>query len=230
MTDATREQLEKARLAREIAKAQEARAKARSAEAKANERERVEAEGRLSEVELMERLGIKSRSTVLGWRKKGCPHKIEGQRVFYSLQAVQAWRSGGGMKAHGRPRKGGGGSEAAKSLAEMLDAAETYSDLGEISKRAGALVLSGDLASTDASAFKSLLAEARMNAKAASEEPDEEALKQRVLAGREAYAMVRAYEGIVCEERRERVLRFLVSEFNADLVEHPPVDTGKVAS
>ena len=44
-----------------------------------------------------------------------------------------------------------------------------------------------------------------------------------VMAGEEAYALVRIFEGIVSDERRVRILEHIVSEARIDIKEHPDV-------
>lgn len=111
-------------------------------------------------------------------------------------------------------------------LVSLVSAAESEEDLREAARATTTALASGRLPVAQANGIEKLLARQGALLRQQREAPDEEAKLQRVVAGREAFALVRAFEGMVCDSRRERVLRYIVDEFQADLAEHPPVDTG----
>lgn len=136
---------------------------------------------------------------------------------------VGAWRSAS------RSSSEGDDEDRRSCYAAALRAATTDEERGRLQHELAALTSEGVFTSAEAQAIRQALAGAMGHDKAAREAPDEEARRQRVVAGPEAYALVRAFEGIVSDERRERVLRFVASEFSADLAEHPPVDSGRAS-
>lgn len=114
-------------------------------------------------------------------------------------------------------------------FAAALRAAQTDEQRAQLQHELAALVAAGIYSHQEANAIRQALASATSHGREARNAPDEEARRQRVYAGADAYALVRAYDGIVSDERRERILRMVAAEFAADLEEHPPIDTGRLS-
>ena len=127
--------------------------------------------------------------------------------------------AGGGTSSEGCPRQ---------AFASAVRAAGSDEERSRLQHELTALTAEGVFTASETQAMRQTLAGAMGHDKAAREAPDEEAKQQRVFAGPEAYALVRVFDGIVSAERRERILRFVASEFQADLVEHPAADTSRM--
>lgn len=162
---------------------------------------------------------------------------VDSKPVAYLLREYKAGRlpspgavkSGEGAWGAGLVASDDGEGGEREAFAAAVRAATTDEERSRLQHELAALGALGVFAHSEVQAIRQALAGAMGHDKAARDAPDEEAKLQRVLAGREAYALVRAFEGIVSDDRRERILRYVVGEFNSDLAEHPPVDTGRVA-
>lgn len=120
----------------------------------------------------------------------------------------------------GRPRK------RSDDLAALIRSIETHQDAIKALIEAAGLAAEGKLAKTQADAIKSLIGEARAHLKDERDAPKD--TTDRVLfLGPSAVDVVRLWEGIVSDERRARILEFLLAEFRADEIEHPGMDTGQ---
>jgi len=113
-------------------------------------------------------------------------------------------------------------------LVEQIRAARTHEDRMRVQQEAGAMALQGKLEKWQLTAVHDTLQEARKEAKTQREIADAGA-DRVLLAGEESYALVRAYEGIVCGDRRARILELVAAAAEADLEEHPDVDTSPEA-
>lgn len=120
----------------------------------------------------------------------------------------------------GRPRK------KSDELAAMIRAISTHQDAVRALIEAAGLAAEGELAKTQADAIKSLIGEARAHLKDERDAP-KDTTDQVLFLSPSAVDVVRLWEGIVSDERRTRILEFLVAEFRADEIEHPGMDTGQ---
>ena len=118
----------------------------------------------------------------------------------------------------GRPRK------KSDELAAMYRDDDVRAKLA--AAEAAGLAAEGELAKTQADAIKSLIGEARAHLKDERDAP-KDTTDQVLFLSPSAVDVVRLWEGIVSDERRTRILEFLVAEFRADEIEHPGMDTGQ---
>ena len=114
-------------------------------------------------------------------------------------------------------------------LGEKIRAAKTYDDLVEISKEVGALLGSGSLAPARGRAIQALLAEARHNMRARRELEGDDDPEHLILLTKQGGELVRAFESICSDERREAILDFVRAEAEVDLAEFPNVDMARTA-
>lgn len=112
-------------------------------------------------------------------------------------------------------------------FAEAVLAASSDEERARLQHRLAHLIALGVYGHQEANAIRQSLNTATAHNREARNAPGDEARESRVYAGPDSYALVRAFDGIVCDERRTRILRYVADEFQADLVEHPPVDTSK---
>lgn len=106
-------------------------------------------------------------------------------------------------------------------LMERIRAASSDRDREEIAHELAALVAGQAVAPDEAAQIRAALAEARNAAeKKRAVEPAPE-VERAVLAGPEAYDLIAAYEGIVSDQRRAEVLRYVLAQLEVDKAEHP---------
>lgn len=126
------------------------------------------------------------------------------------------------------PRGPGRPPKKSPTLAEQIRSIETRQDAIAALIEGAAQAVEGKLTKHQADSAKALISEARQHLKDARDDPGETTDRQLFLSP-SALELVRLWEGIVSEERRERVLRMVVAEFELDLLEHPEVDTAAQA-
>lgn len=114
-------------------------------------------------------------------------------------------------------------------LDERIRAAQGFGDLIAINQEVAALLASGTLLPSRGQAIQRLMAEARQNLLAQQQAGQEHADQRMFLCTEEGGLLLRVFEGIVSDARREVVLRVVKEQASADLREHPDVDTGAAA-
>ncbi|MGE0713791.1 MAG: helix-turn-helix domain-containing protein [Planctomycetota bacterium] len=112
-------------------------------------------------------------------------------------------------------------------LGDRIRAAESHRDLAVISKEVGALLGTGALHPARGRAIQALLAEARHNLREHREVEGVEEPQRLLLVSEEGAELLEAFEWIVSEERRGRVLALVKAEADADVAEDPHVDTAQ---
>ena len=115
-------------------------------------------------------------------------------------------------------------------LSERIRAARTNDDLVGISKEVGALLGQGALSPARGRAIQALMAEARHNMREHREAEGNEDPDTLILVTHEGGRLLRAFEGIVSDERRARLIALAEDEARADLAEHPNVDLARDSS
>jgi len=114
-------------------------------------------------------------------------------------------------------------------LDRKIREARGFRDLVAINQEIAALLASGSLLPSRGQAIQRLMAEARQNMLAQQDAGREHADGRVFLCTEEGGLMLRVFEGIVANARREIVLRVLKEQAEADLQENPNVDTGAAA-
>lgn len=196
-----------------------------------------------------------SKRTVTSWVAKGCPVTPQpGRSHLFNEDEVREWRQRalgvGDEPAVAASRDNLARAELARkitlarrnelelaaerglrdlNLDEQIRAAKTHDDLMEISKEVGALLGSGALSPARGRAIQSLLAEARHNMKEHREAEGDDDLERLVLLTEEGGELVRLFEGLISDERREAILATVRSEAELDLIEFPNVDLTRAA-
>lgn len=113
-------------------------------------------------------------------------------------------------------------AEDPEALAAAILAARSHDDLQALAQRIAAAVASATMEPRAANALSTLLKEARSNQmQVVKAQPDVVDPDRTLLAGPEAYELVEAFEGIVSDERREAVLRYVRSQAEVDRAEQP---------
>jgi excisionase family DNA binding protein len=110
-------------------------------------------------------------------------------------------------------------------LGDRIRAAQTHRDLAVISKEVGALLGTGTLHPSRGRAIQALLAEARHNLREHRQVEGDEEPQRLLLVSEEGAELLEAFEWIVSEERRARVLALTKAEAEEDAAEDPHVDT-----
>ncbi|HBP22635.1 MAG TPA: hypothetical protein DEA08_33255 [Planctomycetes bacterium] len=201
--------------------------------------------------------GVQPR-TVNRWLEQGCPHSRDDRgRPRFDPGEVRAWREGGGTDAGmggGTPppesratfaradlvRKVTQAKRSELELAAELElkdlgldakilAAKSYEDYVSIDLEIGALLARGALSPPRARAIQAVIADARQNTRAHLEAEGDEEPERLILLTKEGGALVRAFEGIVSDERREAILEHVFGEAEVDLEEFPNVDLTRAA-
>ena len=114
-------------------------------------------------------------------------------------------------------------------LDQKIRDASGFGDLIALNQEVAALLASGSLLPSRGQAIQRLMAEARQNMLAQQDAGREHADGRVFLCTEEGGLMLRVFEGIVSDARREIVLRVLREQADFDLLEHPDVDTGAAA-
>lgn len=112
-----------------------------------------------------------------------------------------------------------------RPLAELIRAATTLEDLGELTTEILALVGEGSLRPVRANALHKLLVERRQQLKAQEHDRPDPLGGKVLLCTAEVEPIVRAFEAIYSDERRARVANFLLEVYEEDLAEAPATDT-----
>lgn len=123
-------------------------------------------------------------------------------------------------KAPGRPLTT---SDEIEELAGMAGRVETHADAREVLRYASRLAVLGTLPQPRVRALKEVLAEARQYLRDERQDPGG-AVERTFFASPEAVDVIRAFEGIVSEERRAEVVEFLLAQVQLDLKENPTGD------
>lgn len=108
-------------------------------------------------------------------------------------------------------------------------AAKTYEDYVAIDLEIGALLARGALSPARARAIQAVIADARQNTKAHREAEGDEEPQRLILLTSEGAELVRAFEGICSDERRQGILDYVHAEAEVDLAEYPNVDMTRAA-
>lgn len=114
-------------------------------------------------------------------------------------------------------------------LDQKIREAQGFGDLVRLNQEVAALLASGVLLPARGQAIQRVMAEARQNMLARQQAEPEHADQRVVLCTEQGGLLVRIFEGIVSDARREVVLRVVKEQAEADLREHPAVDTGAAA-
>ena len=112
-------------------------------------------------------------------------------------------------------------------LGDRIRAAESHHDLAVISKEVGALLGTGALHPSRGRAIQALLAEARHNLREHRQVEGDEEPQRLLLVSEEGAELLEAFEWIVSDERRARVLALAKAEAEEDAAEDPHVDTAQ---
>jgi len=195
-----------------------------------------------------------STRTVTAWVKKGCPVTIRpGRPHLFNEDELREWKRRD-EESEGRAISASQDTlrraELARKLTlarrnelelaaerglpdlrldEQIRAAKTHDDLMEISKEVGALLGSGALSPSRGRAIQALLAEARHNMRAHREAEGDEEPERLILLTSEGAELVRAFEGICSDERRQGILDHVHAEADVDLAQYPNVDMARAA-
>lgn len=201
--------------------------------------------------------GVKPR-TVNRWLKRGCPHTRDRGRLLFNVEEVRRWHEAatdddpGDMPASAPPSPSASlakadlvrrVTQAKKSEMELaaeqalrdlgLDAkilaAKSYEDYTAIDLEIGALLARGALHPSRARAIQGVIADARQNTKAHRDAEGDEDPQRYILLTTEGAELVRAFEGICSDERRQAILDHVHAEAEVDLAEFPNVDMARVA-
>ncbi len=103
-------------------------------------------------------------------------------------------------------------------------AAKSYEDYVAVDLEIGALLARGVLSPARARAIQAVIADARQNTKAHREESDEDEPQRLILLTEEGARLVRDFEGIISDPRREAILEHLAKEWAIDKEENPNTD------
>ena len=146
--------------------------------------------------------------------------------------ALSAWRAGDvDLEDRSDERRAGDKDAARERFAARVEGASSDEERAALQHELAALVARGVLSASEGQVIRASLSAAGAHDRSAREAPDPEAKLSRVYASADAYALVRCYDGMMCDERRERVLRYFVDEFEADLKDYPPgLDTCALGS
>lgn len=199
--------------------------------------------------------GVKPR-TVNRWLTRGCPcTRDERGRLLFNVEEVRRWREESmdddedgattspqrvSLEKADLVRKV---TQAKKSEMELvaeqalkdlgLDAkilaAKSYEDYVAIDLEIGALLARGALAPSRARAIQGVIADARQNTKAHLDAGDDEDPERLILLTTEGAELVRAFEGICSDQRRQAILNYVHAEAEVDLAEYPNVDMARAA-
>ena len=108
-------------------------------------------------------------------------------------------------------------------------AARSYEDYVAIDLEIGALLARGALHPARARAIQGVIADARQNTKAHLDAEGDEEPERLILLTGEGAELVRAFEGICSDERRQAILDYVHAEAEVDLEEFPNVDLARAA-
>jgi hypothetical protein len=117
-----------------------------------------------------------------------------------------------------------------EEVVSRIRSATRYEELGEVARDVGALVLSGQISSGAGQTATAALREARQALKAHRETDTGEADLALLPVHADAVELVRAFQGIVDDKRRARLLRSVKRAASKDLAEHPLSDTTQGAA
>ena len=164
------------------------------------------------------------------WFSKGLVHrKDKGYRV--DPDDLRAWRA---RRERGREAQAAELTDEGRAKLEevisRIRSATRYEELGEVARDVGALVLSGQISSGAGQTATAALREARQALKAHRETDTGEADLALRPVHADAVELVRAYQGIVDDKRRARLLRSVKRAASKDLAEHPLPDTTQGAA
>jgi hypothetical protein len=109
-------------------------------------------------------------------------------------------------------------------LDERIRACKTFEEFAAIDLEVAALLANGTLSPDRARAIQGSIAGARQNTKAHHDADDGLDRERFVLASEDALKIAEAFEGIVSDERRARIVAHVLAEAAVDLAEHPNVD------
>lgn len=201
----------------------------------------------LTRKQLTHALGI-SLKTLERWTAQGCPCSRREGRPYFDYAEVTAWREARASGAALSARESLAKVELARrltsakkhemeltaeralrdlDLGDRIRAAKTNEALAEISREVGALVGSGALSPSRGRAIQGLLAEARHNMKEHRAVEGDDDPRRVLLVSEEGERLLGAFEAIVSDARRARLLEQLTTEAAEDGREHPNVDTAE---
>lgn len=197
--------------------------------------------------------------TVSRWVRRGCPSSLEGGVRLFDREEVEAWRRDNLQEPQSvadaaEPRMASRShlakadlvrkvTQAKKSELELaaeqalkdlgLDtkilAARSYEDYVALDLEIGALLARGALHPSRARAIQAVIADARQNTKAHRDAEGDEEPERLILLTGEGAELVRAFEGICSDERRQAILDYVHAEAEVDLEEFPNVDLARAA-
>lgn len=110
------------------------------------------------------------------------------------------------------------------ALAAAIRCAHTDAERERIHHDAAALAVEGKIAKWQLECLQRALSEARQSAKASRDVGGDEDPETGLMAGPDAYLLVRGYEALICDKRRAAVVDFVKEQLRADLDEHPNRD------
>lgn len=152
------------------------------------------------------------------------PGTADGGVGAWSRRAESGGVGADAGEPDGAPRVKGE-TELRLEFAEAVLAATSDEERARLQHRLAHLIALGVYGHQEANAIRQSLNTATAHNREARNAPGDEARASRVYAGPDSYGLVRAFDGIVSDERRARILRLVADEFQADLAEHPPIDT-----
>lgn len=109
-------------------------------------------------------------------------------------------------------------------LDQKIRQAKGFNELAQINQEVAALLASGLLLPARGQAIQRVMAEARQNMLARQQAEPEQEDGRVFLCTEEGGLLLRLFEGIVSDARRERVLALVREHAEADLAENPNVD------
>lgn len=187
-------------------------------------RERI----RLAIIELMKR---KAKLTVRALREEaGCDQNGAAtvKRLYEAKRMpplMQPWDVAVEGERAASESDGPGEIAAATPLGEQIERADTYDDLLRAGKAVAVAVLNGQVDAVVGEKLSKMMAEMRHVLKARASEPPEQ-VDEILPCTDEARPLLEAFEGIIDDDRRGRVLAYAQREAEVDALENPTVDTG----
>ena len=118
-------------------------------------------------------------------------------------------------------------------LDRKIRAASTLTDVSALSTEVAALTAQGKVSHSTGRVLRELLTEKRQNLKAEAKErreASEAKVDRAILCQQEdTPELVRAFEGIIDDARRARVMRYVAAVAEEDIIDSPKADTGEPA-
>lgn len=169
----------------------------------------------------------KEKLTVRGVRDEAICDQNAVSRVLRAYRAkrmppiVQPWDEAADPAG---ARQGGEGDKSRAALVELVRLAKTHEERDEALREIAAQLAGGQLDSSDARVLQNLLAEMRLQSKDARDVPPPADPERTYLVSEDGGRLVAAFERIVSDDRRGRLLEFAAELLEEDVQELPSVD------